>query len=425
MTAQHASHQSSPRRRTVHGREARHPGRVRGLLRTVVCLLPLASLASAADLAEAPSDAWTMFRGTMESTGRSQAVLQLPLKPRWQKQISTIGFDASPVIADGSIYLGDLDGSFWALNLADGSERWKISGSLGYTASAAVCGDVVVVGDIDGVVRGLSTTDGSTLWTHESAGEISGGPTVLPAEGDQPQRVLVGSQDATLLCLAAADGRLIWSHTIADQIRCSPTVAAGRVFLAGCDGKLHVISTTDGTPLGEVAIDGPTGTTPAAWENEVFFGTEGGSFFAINVAEPSVTWQMRPAAGGQAYRSSAALATATAGPLAIVGSRSRVVEAFGLGDGDRVWRQRLRGRVDSSPIIVRATSDTSETPFEVAIVGDAAGGIAALRTENGEIVWEFDAGSGFVASPAVAAESLVLATDDGTVWCFGGEPTSP
>ena len=383
-------------------------------------LVATASVCPAADVAEAPADAWPMFRGTAEGTGRSAAVLPLPLEPRWQQQVSELGFDATPVVADGVIYVGDLDGILYAINLADGSVRWQVSGSLGYTSAAAVCGDVIVVGDIDGMVRGLSAADGATLWTHESAGEISGGPTVLSAEGDLPLRVLVGSQDATLVCLAAADGRVLWSHTIADQIRCSPTVAAGRVFLAGCDGKLHVIDTGDGTAVGEVPIDGPTGTTPAAFEQQVYFGTEGGSFFAINVAEPGVRWQMQPAAGGQAYRSSAGLGTGEAGPLAIVGSRGRVVEAFGLADGDRAWRQRLRGRVDGSPIVLRVAAG-SASPEEVAVVGDAAGTIAALRTTDGEILWEFDAGSGFVASPAVAEGRLILATDDGTVWCFAGQ----
>ena len=408
-----------------------HPARqpsgdaVRLLLRTLLCcgllLFVAATFVRGADFAAAPANDWPTFRGTAAGTGRSQATLSLPMTVRWQKQISELGFDATPVIADGVIYLGDLDGRFTALRLTDGSLLWETTGSLGYTASAAACGDVIVVGDIDGIVHGLAAADGHTLWTHESAGEISGGPTVLPADEDLPLRVLVGSQDATLSCLAVADGKLLWSHTIADQIRCSPTVAADRVFLAGCDGKLHVISTADGTSLGEVMIDGPTGTTPAAFENHVYFGTEGGSFFSINVADPQVAWQMRPAAGGQAYRSSAAIGLSSTGPLAIVGSRGRVVEAFSLADGSQTWRQRMRGRIDGSPVVLGARSNTANVT-EVAVVGDAAGNIAALQTTDGEIVWEFDAGSGFIASPAVADGCLVMATDDGTVWCFSSEP---
>ena len=58
---------------------------------------------------------------------------------------------------------------------------------------------------------------------------------------------------------------------------------------------------------------------------------------------------------------------------------------------------------------------------QVAIVGDSAGKIVALRTTDGEILWEFDAGNGFASSPAVAAGCVIMASGDGTVWCFGAE----
>ena len=67
----------------------------------------------------------------------------------------------------------------------------------------------------------------------------------------------------------------------------------------------------------------------------------------------------------------------------------------------------------------------ADAPAEVAVIGDAAGRIAALRSSDGEIVWEFDAGSGFVASPAVADGCLVMATDDGTLWCFAAQAGTP
>ena len=74
----------------------------------------------------------------------------------------------------------------------------------------------------------------------------------------------------------------------------------------------------------------------------------------------------------------------------------------------------MRGRVDASPVIVDAAGEGS-----VALAADAAGRIAALRAADGSILWEFDAGRGFTGSPAVASGRVVLAGEDGTVWCFG------
>ena len=268
-------------------------------------------------------------------------------------------------------------------------------------------------------MRGLDRKTGETRWEYATEGEISGGPTILPTEAGP--RVLVGSQDASLSCLDLATGKPVWTHSIADQIRCGPTVArtpaGNRVFLAGCDGRLHVIDATDGKEIATIEIGGPTGTTPAVSGNLVLFGTEGGDFFAIDFVAREVAWQKRPATSAQAYRSSAAVV----GGLAIVGTRGRAVEAFEISTGAEAWRFPLRGRVDASPAIVDIVAEPGIAPRrQAAIVADSKGTIAVIDVASGKLAWEFDAGSGFSSGAAVAAGRLVIAADDGTVWCFAG-----
>lgn len=377
----------------------------------------------------APGDAWPLARGCLAGTGRSAADLRLPLAEAWRRDFEKRAFGAVPVIAAGTVYVGDLDGTFHALDLDTGETRWSFAAeAAGFPAAAAVSLDparpLVVVGDDAGIVRALDRETGAVRWEHATEGEISGGPTILPrAAGD---RVLVGSQDASLTCLDLASGAVVWTFTIADQIRCAPTVvrtgAGERVLIAGCDGRLHVVDADTGAESAAVPIDGPTGTTPAAVGDLALFGTEGGAFFAIDVGKAAVAWQSRAAAGGQSYRSSAALADG----LAIVGSRGRAVEAFALADGARAWRRPMRGRVDASPAVVTARGGGADAgaPRLVAIVADAAGRIAALDARTGEPAWEFEAGGGFGGGAAVAAGRVVLASDDGRVWCFrsGAEP---
>ena len=377
----------------------------------------LATVARAAGVEHAPADAWPLARGCAAGSGRSSLSLDLPLVEHWHRSFDKTAFGAVPVIAAGTIYLGDLDGTFHALDLETGATRWSFNTeAAGFPSAAAVSLDaalpLVVVGDDTGVVRAFDRTAGDVVWEYETDGEISGGPTLLPATAAVAARVLVGSQDASLACLELATGKVLWKHSIADQIRCSPTVADGRVFIAGCDGKLHVIDVETGVEQAAVPIDGPTGTTPAAADGRVFFGTEGGAFFAIDVAAAKVAWKVAPAAGGQAYRSSAAVADG----LAIVGTRGKAVEAFSLADGVRRWRQPTRGRVDGSPVVAPVSRDADGR--QVAIVADAAGRIAVLDTRSGDPVWEFDAGGRFSAGPAVAAGRVVAASEDGTLWCL-------
>jgi outer membrane protein assembly factor BamB len=368
----------------------------------------------------APADAWPTARGSAAGTGRSAGLLRLPLAEAWHREYEKTAFGAVPVIAAGTIYVGDLDGTFHALSLADGATKWTFKAeAAGFPSAAAVAADaalpLVIVGDDTGVVRAFDAATGKVAWEYETDGEISGGPTILPTAGGGG-RVLVGSQDASLSCLNLADGKPLWKHSIADQIRCSPTVAetpAGdRVFIAGCDGKLHVIDAATGEETAAVPIGGPTGTTPAAAGDRVFFGTEGGGFVAIDFAAGRAAWDVQPAAAGQAYRSSAAVA----GDLVIVGSRGRAVEAFARADGARRWRQPMRGRVDASPVVVEA--DVAGRRLPVAVVADAAGRVAALDVATGAPAWEFDAGGGFDAGAAVADGRVVIASGKGTLWCF-------
>lgn len=377
------------------------------------CLLPMAA---AGDDGAAPADAWPMARGGPAGTGQSATTLRLPLAEKWRRGFEKTAFGAVPVIADGTIHIGDLDGTFHALDLASGATKWTFKAeAAGFPSAAAVSLDperpLVVVGDDTGVVRAFDRATGTLAWEYETEGEISGGPTILA--DDDGGRVLIGSQDASLSCLQLADGKLLWKHLIADQIRCSPTVArvadGERVFLAGCDGKLHVIDARSGEEKAAVPIDGPTGTTPSTSGDRVFFGTEGGGFFAIDFLEADVAWRAQSAVNGQSYRSSAAIA----GELVVVGSRGKAVEAFLRSNGARKWRHPMRGKVDASPIVV-----TMEGGRQVVIVADGAGTIVALDAATGEAAWEFDAGGGFSAGPAVAAGQVVIASDDGTVWCF-------
>jgi len=390
---------------------------VQSAAKTGIVTLILILRACAATADDSPADAWPLARGSASGSGRSAMPLSLPLAEHWHRSFEKTAFGAVPVVAGGTIYLGDLDGTFHALDLETGATRWSFTAeAAGFPSAAAVSLDpalpLVVVGDDTGVVRSFDRATGKVVWEYETDGEISGGPTILPAADGVAARVLVGSQDASLACLGLADGAVVWKHSIADQIRCSPTVVEGHALIAGCDGKLHVIDAATGTETTAVPIDGPTGTTPAAADGRVYFGTEGGTFFGIDVRAGAVAWKMPSAANAQAFRSSAAIAAG----IAIVGSRGKAVEAFSLADGARSWRWPARGRVDASPVVLPVAGGDRQA----VIVADAAGRIAVLDAATGEPAWEFDAGGGFSAGAAAAAGRIVVASDDGTVWCFRG-----
>jgi outer membrane protein assembly factor BamB len=183
-------------------------------------------------------------------------------------------------------------------------------------------------------------------------------------------------------------------------------VVEGRAFLAGCDARLHIIDLDKGEALATVEIDGPTGSTPAANDTFVYFGTEGSSFYSINWKTAEIGW-VAHSPRNMPFRSSAALVD----EAVIFGGRDKMVYALDPKDGHEVWTFSTKSRVDSSPVIVGSR----------VFVGSSDGRLYGLDRKTGKKVWEYETGGDFIASPAVASGRLVIGNTDGTLYCFGAK----
>ena len=344
-------------------------------------------LTTSSRLEAQPAD-WPLFRGTPESTGVAAQPLPDQLELLWEFSIEDGGFAGTAAIVDGKVYVGDLDGNLYALELANGNKLWKYETGLGFSASPSITEGRVYIGDIDGVFYCLDGKTGNLVWKYTAGLEINS------CANFYNDSVLFGSQDATLYCLNAATGKETWKFTIDDQIRCSPTVVQSRCFLAGCDARLHVVNLAKGEKESHVAIDGPTGVTPAAVGDHVYFGTENGTFFSVNWKQSQVDWKFRDGERGLPYRSSAAVAEG----VVVVGSRSKKVYALNAETGDEVWSYATRGRIDSSPVIAGSR----------VYIGSSDGRLHVFDLKSGSVLHEYETGGGINGSPAIAAGRLIV-----------------
>lgn len=355
------------------------------------------------------ADDWPVVRGDTLGSGVAQSAVPDELVVQWTyKAKHDAGFDATAVVKDGIVYVGDSAGIFHAVDLSDGSAVWtKDFPDMGFAAGAAIDKDRVYVGDLDGVVRCLAVADGNEIWSYKLEGEVFAGPT---PHGDD---VLVTSEFGTFVCLNAADGTERWKPFQIDApLRCTPTVSAGRVMLAGCDSLLHIIDVTDGSRTHTVEIDGPTGSTPAMHGERVYFGTEGGTFYAIDVPadtskKPAIAWTYRDQRRGQPIRSAAAITD----EIVVYGTQGKAIYGLDPKTGDEKWKVPTRSRVESSPVIAG----------ERVIAATTAGKLYLLDTATGEVKYENDFGGSFTASPAVVDGRIILGNTDGTLYCLGAK----
>jgi outer membrane protein assembly factor BamB len=352
------------------------------------------------------ADDWPVVRGDILGTGVAKSAVPENVELIWKYPAGKdAAFDATAVVAGGIVYIGDSAGAFHAIRLADGQSVWKKEfADSGFSAGAAIENGSIYIGDVNGIARCLDSADGKERWTKKLDGEVYAGPTPI---GDD---VLFTCEAGTLSALTKNKGDIHWTFHIEAPLRCTPTVAAGRVLLAGCDSRLHIINVADGKQVSTVEIDGPTGATPAMRGERAYFGTESGTFFAIATPanaddKPKIEWQFHDKQRNQPIRSAAAVTD----QLVVFGSQSKAIYALDPAKGGEKWKLPTRSRVDSSPVIAanRVVAATS------------TGKIYLLDIGTGQIKWEYDAGGGFTASPAIVDGRIIIGNTDGTLYCFG------
>ncbi|MEV6022481.1 serine/threonine-protein kinase [Streptomyces sp. NPDC052036] len=156
-------------------------------------------------------------------------------------------FVPGPAVTGGGIYLADYLGTVYALDAADGRDRWRIATE----ARAAIDPVLVAGGHVHvGSGKGLYTLDavtGTPKWRFQAGGDIVGTPAV--AEG----RIHFGSTDHLLYTLKADDGRLRWKLATGGEITGAPVVKDGVVYACSKDRCVYALDAEKGTGTARTA----------------------------------------------------------------------------------------------------------------------------------------------------------------------------
>jgi outer membrane protein assembly factor BamB len=348
---------------------------------------------------------WPMGRANPAGTGATTDVLPEDPKLLWEVDVEGLGFDAGPIIADGTVFAADHDGRIFALQLSTGEELWRTELETGFVASPAYRNGVLFAGDYDGTLHALDAKDGKELWSFSSELEIDASPNFFS------ERVLFTSQNGTLYALKQSTGELVWKYETGDQLQCGATLAGNRTFLGGCDAQLHIIDVEQGTAVGQpLPIDAPTGSTPSVLGDHILVPTYAGEIFcfkrgADSTAAAELVWRFKDPQIADEFKNSVSVAEG----LVVGTSRNKRVFAIDVTTGKLKWEQTLRKRSDASPVI--AGKDV--------VIAAADGRILLFDLQTGEQRWMFEVKPSFIGSPAVADNKLVVASDRGTIFCFG------
>lgn len=353
---------------------------------------------------------WPSFRNGPQLLGIASSKLPDELDLLWRFEAGEM-VTATAAIVDGRVYAASLGGEVFCLDLSNGNQIWSYRSvdspdpkvfAPGFKSSPTVTADSVYLGDEDGVFHAIDRATGKKRWTFATKGEIVSSPWVTDT------RIIFGSHDNSLYCLKL-DGTKDWEFPTQGYVNCSPAISGHHTFVTGCDEHLRVIDVS----TGKEQTDMPLGTyliaSPAVVDNMLYVGTYASEVVAVDWKEQKKIWTYKAPKQEFPYHSSAAVTD----KLVLVGSRDKSLHCIDRATGEGVWKFTTRGKVDSSPVVVG----------ERVFVGSTDGHLYCLRLNDGQELWKFKdlKGKGFTASPAVGEGRLVIGSesDRGYIYCFG------
>lgn len=147
---------------------------------------------------------------------------------------------ASASLAYGRIYIGNYAGELFALSARTGRLVWRSTGHGNFYSTAAVDAGRVYVGSLDGHVYGFSARSGEVLWSFGTGSYVYASPAVWRG------LVLIGSYDHTFYALDGGTGSLRWRFPAHAPISGAASVVGGIVYFSSFDHRTYALAATSG-----------------------------------------------------------------------------------------------------------------------------------------------------------------------------------
>lgn len=203
---------------------------------------------------------------------------------------------------------------------------------------------------------------------------------------------------------------VVWETAAGSGLRGTPVVTDQTVLAASTDRNLRAFHREDGTEYWSRGVGSPAGP-PLVVGNRIFVGTEGGDegeVRALNFRDGSTEWRRKvgPVAAPLAFAKDTLYGVTGRGAAFALRAR----------DGHPVWRTRVSRRgLLWGPVL-------GEARVFVVSVGDTLYG---LDRRTGRVAGQAAVPGGVAGAPALAGETLVVATARGAVAAYavgGPEP---
>ena len=382
------------------------------ILSTLLLLSPcMCALAQAASSA---TESFTQYRGNPDHTGNVDYTLPVNLALAWQNtQIQNPGGISAPVVADDTVFYGQ-GGHAFAVDVATGAVRWKFPKDdnglqTAFNCPPAYANGYLYIGNDNGTFYCLNGKDGKSIWEYNGIGNAH----VSPVVQDKTVYLGVGSQ---LVALDTATGRPVWTQPkqFSAALIASPAIGNGYIYAVDGAGRLYSLSLTSGRTEWMTEIGGsPVLSGALVFDRNLIYVRSGRILETVDARGGDVRsrWPMNAeivATPSVADDGTRVVATSDL-KLSMLDSRGRAI-----------WSSLLDDYVTAPPLITHNS----------VIACTNSGVVYVLDRQSGAVKWQYaikpivknnpnpPSTVAIFVSPVIANGSLYILSDDGTLSAF-------
>jgi eukaryotic-like serine/threonine-protein kinase len=315
------------------------------------------------------------------------------IKPVWAFQCED-EVRGTPLLHQGTLYVGCYDNNLYALNAADGKFQWKYATEGSVVSRPAIFEGNIYFGSADTRLHVVSARTGKLVWTYVTNGQIHSSPRI--AEG----HVFIGSDDHDMHAVNLNTSRSVWRFDAGDRVRCTPFVANDLVYFGADSGDFFAVDFR-GTLKWRFQAKRAIVSSPVVAGQSAYFAAMDGVLYCVDARNGWVIWRFRL---GKATVSSPALADS----YIVIGAADGFIYCVEAQSGKEVWRFRTEHQVSSTPAVFG----------ESVYCGSVDGNLYCLETKTGRQRWKFESKGPITGSPVVFDDIVYVGSNDHSIYAL-------
>ena len=250
-------------------------------------------------------------------------------------------------------------------------------------------------GDTSNLVA-MSAATGVTRWTRPLN---EPGYFTLGMIGGRVAAISVGGR---VTIVSAGDGLPAWAGQLEGPLTAGPQIGPANItYVAGSNKVISLSSPAFDMPT--VAISPFAVRLAARFEDDlIVWGDERGLVTSYSASSEKVEWS---------FKSGAAISSlAVVDGAVIVGSNDNFVYALGRGRGDRIWKKRVSGRIQSLKLV-------DEDTLLLQTIGET--NVRLLSVKNGKTIGQLSTSDQMPIAVAVTPGGRVVVVGELSLFAYG------